>query len=225
MERRVLFLATSLAAIESTVQSLRASGFAVTAMTHQDFEIAQLAVTDPDVILLDIAKAAGAAPELCRQIRAASNAGIIVIAGRCRADDRISGLEAGADDYMCRPFDANELVARLHSLMRRRHAVDATALVHVGELVIDPSTGEVSCGSRMTNLTHRELELLLVLAERPGHPVAREFIQRRIWRTPWARHSDPVKVYVAYLRKKLLALGLGDLIQTLRGFGYELRLP
>ena len=174
-----------------------------------------------DLMVLDLMLPDMDGIEVCRRLRATSDVGIIILTARHLVGDRVQGLEAGADDYISKTFAFEELLARIRSVLRRRGGSEG--VVCVGDLRIDVERRQVWRGSRQVEVTTREFELLRLLAQHVGKPVRRETILQRVWGYEFAGETDPVKVYVNYLRRKLNAGGEPDLIHTVRGFGYALR--
>lgn len=185
---------------------------------------ALVAEWEPDLVILDLILPDGDGIELCRRIRSSSQVAILMLTARTLVDDRVRGLEAGADDYLPKPFAFEELLARIRSVLRRR-ALMAEEVVRVADLTIDLPRREVTRGDRMIEMTAREFELLALLAQNLGRPISRDQIFNRIWKADTAGDSDPVKVYISYLRQKLNSGDEPDLIHTLRGFGYVLKEP
>jgi DNA-binding response OmpR family regulator len=136
--------------------------------------------------------------------------------------DRVLGLEAGADDYLPKPFAFEELVARIRSVLRRKKTL-TEGVIKVGDLEVDTKSRQVRRGDRLVELTTREFELLKLLAENAGRPIRREVILQRVWGDEFEADTDPVKVYINALRRKLNLGGETDLIHALRGFGYVLK--
>ena len=178
--------------------------------------------TGPDLVVLDLMLPDVDGIEVCRQLRANGNVGIVILTARHMVGERVQGLEAGADDYLPKPFAFEELLARIRSVLRRRCA-SLEGVIRVGDLEVDVQRRQVRRGTRSVELTAREFDLLELLAENPGRPLRREVIRQRIWGDEFEGETDPVKVYINYLRGKLNAGGEPDLIKALRGFGYVLK--
>ena len=149
---------------------------------------------------------------------------ICVLSARDTVNDRIAGLEAGADDYLTKPFDLGELVARLHALLRRAHHSDpASDTMTVGSLTIDTSRRLVFAAGERVELTKREFDLLAALAENAGVVLSRQRLLELVWGYDFDVDTNVADVFVSYLRRKLERDGLPRVIHTVRGIGYVLR--
>jgi two-component system response regulator MprA len=175
----------------------------------------------PDLVLLDLMIPKVDGVEVCRRIRSAGDTPIIILTARDSVTDKISGLDAGADDYVTKPFDFDELLARVRAALRRHEPADE--VIRVGDLTIRPASREVARGDRQIELTSREFDLLLFLARNTGRVMDRNTILERVWGYSFDGESDTIKVYVRYLRRKLNANGETDLIHAVRGVGYMLK--
>ncbi len=161
--------------------------------------------------------------EVCRRLRAqGDHTPIIMLTARDEDIDKIIGLELGADDYLTKPFNPRELVARVKAILRRadRPAVGNAAPVHLADLTIDPARREVTCNSRPVDLRTQEFELLLTLAEQPGRVFTREQLLEKAWGFDYYGQTRTVDVHIAQLRKKLAASAAK--IETVTGVGYKL---
>jgi len=203
-------------------QGLQQTGFEVevAAIGQRGLELAQSST--PDLVILDLMLPDIDGIDVCREIRATGDVAIIILTARGVVGERIRGLEAGADDYLPKPFAFDELLARIRAVLRRR-SPSGKGLLQVGDLEVNLEKREVKRGDRRVELTAREFDLLKLLAEQAGKPLSREHIIRRVWGYEFEGETDPVKVYVNFLRRKLNAGGEADLIHTVRGFGYALR--
>lgn len=177
----------------------------------------------PDLVILDLMLPDMDGVEVCQRLRAADDVPIIMLTARDATSDKVLGLEAGADDYMTKPFEFDELVARVNAAMRRRKSTGGKKEIIVGDLHVRPAAREVTRGERTINLTNREFELLLYLARHAGEVVTKETLFERVWGYDFDVESDAIKVYVSYLRKKLNSEGEPDLIHAVRGVGYVLK--
>jgi two-component system response regulator MprA len=186
---------------------------------HKGLKLAQ--ANNPDMVILDLMLPDADGIDICRELRAGGNVGIIILTARSVVGERIRGLEAGADDYLPKPFAFEELLARIKAVMRRR-SPESKEIIHAGDIVIDTEKRQVFRNNRNIELTTREFDLLKLLAEHKGRPLSREFIIQRIWGYEFEGETDPVKVYIKFLRRKLNAAGEKDLIHSIRGFGYSL---
>ena len=175
----------------------------------------------PDLVLLDLMIPKIDGVEVCRRLRAGSDVPIIILTARDSVTDKISGLDAGADDYVTKPFAFDELLARVRAALRRREPGDE--VVTVGDLTVRPASHEVTRGPRQVELTAREFDLLLLLARNAGKVLDRNTILESIWGYSFDGESDTVKVYIRYIRRKLNAEGEPDLIHAIRGVGYMLK--
>jgi len=179
----------------------------------------------PDVVILDLMLPDMDGVEVCKRLRAADEVPIIMLTARDATSDKVQGLEAGADDYITKPFEFDELFARIKAALRRRDAGKAGGheTITVGDLTVRPLSREVARGARSITLTAREFELLEFLARHAGEVVRKETLFERVWGYNFDVESDAIKVYVSYLRKKLNANGERDLIHAVRGVGYVLK--
>ncbi|MCB0879794.1 MAG: response regulator transcription factor [Thermoleophilia bacterium] len=171
--------------------------------------------------------------EACRRIRSAElDVAVLVLTALGTVRDRVDGLDAGADDYVVKPFDIDELLARVRAVGRRRApasggsasaAADATDAIRVADLVVDPGAWIARRGDRDLALTRTEFRLLAALAERAGRVVPRDLLMEEVWGYDFGTGSSNLDVYVSYLRRKLEAGGEARLVHTARGVGYVLR--
>ena len=175
----------------------------------------------PDLVLVDLMLPRIDGVEVCRRLRAGGDVPIIILTARDSVSDKIDGLDAGADDYVTKPFAFDELLARVRAALRRREPVEE--LIQVGDLSIEPASREVKRAGREIKLTVREFDLLLFLARNVGKVMEHSTIFERVWGYSFDVESDAIKVYVRYLRTKLNAEGESDLIHAVRGVGYMLK--
>ncbi len=186
---------------------------------RQGLELAQ--ESNPDMVILDLMLPDSDGIDICRELRKSGDTGIIILTARSVVGERIRGLEAGADDYLPKPFAFEELLARIKAVMRRR-SPEIEGIIRIGDLVIDTAKRQAFRKERAIELTTREFDLLKLLAENKGRPLSREFIIQRIWGYEFEGETDPVKVYIKFLRRKLNSTDEEDLIHSIRGFGYSI---
>ena len=195
---------------------LREEGYAVVAAATAADGLRALRERSPAVVVLDVGLPDQDGFALLARIRAESDVPVVMLTARGDVDDRIRGLELGADDYIAKPFHFAELVARVRALLRRREP--RPDVLRVADVSLDSRTREVKRGGRPVQLTTREYELLELFLRHPGEVLSKQAILERLW--GYAFDANLVEVYVGYLRRKL---GEPPLIETLRGAGYLLR--
>lgn len=207
---------------------LREQGFKVRSARDGESGLTSALDNQPDLLILDVGLPKRNGFEVIAELRRKGvSAPTLMLTARARVADRVTGLEAGADDYLVKPFDADELVARVRALLRRSATHGRVPRLCVGDLVLDPVTREVHRGRRQIILTHREFALLEYLMKHARTPVTRAEIADQVWRqTPVdVEETNIVDVYVAYLRRKLDTDDDEPLLHTVRGVGYVLRPP
>jgi two-component system, OmpR family, response regulator MprA len=178
----------------------------------------------PDAIVLDVMMPRKDGLEVCRELRARGDrTPILILTARHKVADRVSGLDAGADDYLVKPFALEELLARLRALLRRTSDSADTSPLEVADLRLDPATREVYRGDTSIELTKTEFQLLELLMINAGIVLTRGSIYERIWDYDFGPTSNALEVYVGYLRRKTEVNGAPRLIHTVRGVGYVLR--
>ncbi|MCB0874057.1 MAG: response regulator transcription factor [Thermoleophilia bacterium] len=211
----------------SLERTLRANGYTVTAFAAGAPALAAVLATPPDVVVLDVNLPDLDGFEVCRQLRRRGDrTPVLMLTARDAVEDRVSGLDAGADDYLVKPFALTELLARLRALGRR-----STSLVEEAEapdleyadLSLDSSSYTATRGARTFTLTRTEFLLLELFMRNPERVLSRETILDRVWGMDARTSTNGVEVYVGYLRRKMEAAGEARLLQTVRGFGYRLQ--
>ena len=179
----------------------------------------------PDAIVLDLQLPDIDGLEVCRRIRRAGDATpILMLTARDAVNDRVEGLDVGADDYLVKPFDLAELLARLRALLRRRHVTDGDdTVLRFEDLTLTPGTREVRRGDRVIELTKIEFDLLELFLQHPRQVLTRDQILDLVWGYTFDSGTNSLAVYIGYLRRKLEESSEPRLIQTVRGVGYALR--
>ncbi len=187
-------------------------------------EAIDLALTnDYDVILLDVLLPRKNGLAVCRELRAAHVlAPVLMLTARDSIEDRVAGLNTGADDYLTKPFAFDELLARVNALARRR-SLDRAPLLRVADLTLDPTTREVRRGEELIDLTNKEYALLAALMRRPGRVLTRTQIADQVWDMTVSNDSNVIDAYIRLLRKKVDAGRTRALIHTVRGVGYTMK--
>jgi len=176
----------------------------------------------PDLVILDWMLPGLDGLEVCRRLRAASNVPILMLTAKESVSDRVAGLDAGADDYLVKPFAFDELLARIRALLRRA-GPPAAEVLHFADLLLDTGTRQARRGKRVIDLTAKEYELLELFMRHPRQVLTREVIYDRVWGYDFGGESNVIEVYIRYLRRKMEAAGEPRLIHTVRGVGYVLR--
>ncbi len=213
---------------DSLRRSLEFNGYTVELAADGAEALAKVPRIDPAVIVMDVMMPRLDGLEATRALRSAGNdVPILVLTARDAVSDRVDGLDAGADDYLTKPFALDELLARVRALLRRatRQAeleADEAPLTFA-DLTLDPVTREVSRGERAISLTRTEFALLELFMQRPKRVLERSFILEEVWGFDFPTTANSLEVYVGYVRRKLEAEGEERLLHTVRGVGYVLR--
>jgi two-component system response regulator MprA len=206
----------------SLERALRLEGYDVTLAEDGADALRQLATSVPDAVVLDVLMPNVDGIEVCRRLRAAEDATpVLMLTARDSVTDRVAGLDAGADDYLVKPFALEELFARLRALLRRSPTGGST--LRFGDLSLDTGTRDVLRGERRIDLTRTEFLLLELFLRNPRQVLTRSLIFERVWGYDFGPASNSLEVYVGYLRRKLEDGGEPRLIHTVRGVGYALR--
>ena len=214
---------------ESLARALRLEGYAVRAVADGARALDELRERPADIVVLDVSMPVLDGLTACRVLRAeGDDVPILMLTARTASRDRVAGLDAGADDYVAKPFDLDELLARLRALLRRRPVplaatAEATIELSLGDLVIDPAGRRVTRDGAPIILSKTEFDLLELFVRNAGIVLEPSTIYERIWDYDFGPHSNNLAVYVGYLRRKTEADGGGRLIHTVRGVGYVAR--
>jgi two-component system response regulator MprA len=223
---RVLVVDDEPAVRQALDRALRFEGYQTEMADDGTAALAVHAERPADLVVLDVSMPRLDGLEVCRRLRAAGDrTPILLLTARAAVDERVAGLDAGADDYVVKPFSLEELLARIRALMRRGLPPDDHEVMRFGDLSLDPGTRDVFRGSRRIELTRTEFLLLELFMRNPRQVLAREVIFDRVWGYDFGANSNSLEVYVGYLRRKTEAGGEPRLIHTVRGVGYVMRLP
>ena len=208
-------------------RALTLGGYEVEVAEDGRQALARLATATPDAVVLDVGMPEVDGLEVCRRLRGAGDrTPVLMLTARDAVSDRIDGLDAGADDYLIKPFDLGELKARIRALLRRANGGGDPAALTFAELRLDPDRHGVAVGETgFAELTRTEYQLLELLMMNPRTVLTHSVIYERVWGYDFGPASNALRVYVGYLRRKLQQAGARDLIHTVRGVGYSLREP
>jgi two-component system response regulator MprA len=221
--QRILVVDDEPAVRSSLDRALRLAGYEVALAEDGASALDVLTRAPHDAVVLDVAMPGVDGLEVCRRMRTAGDStAVLMLTARDAIDDRVAGLDAGADDYLVKPFALRELQARLRALLRRTEPGEADVL-SLDDLVMEVGAHLVRRGSREIDLTRTEFALLRLLLEHPGQVLTRSTIFERVWGYDFGATSNTLGVYVGYLRRKLEAGGEPRLLHTVRGLGYVLR--
>jgi two-component system, OmpR family, response regulator PrrA len=212
---------------EALERELRCEGFAVATAGGGREALDMVARHPPAAIVMDVAMPDLNGRVVCARLRAdGARTPILILSAMDEVEDRVAGLQAGADDYLVKPFAVAELVARLHALLRRAGveppAAERSSRLVVGDLALDPARRLARRGDRELELTRREFDLLEVLARNAGIVLSRSQLLELVWGYDWPADGNVVDVFVSYLRRKLEAAGEPRILRTVRGVGFTL---
>ena len=222
---KVLVVDDDAAVRNSLDRALRLNGYEVDLAVDGVDALNQVNIEPPDAMVLDVLMPNMDGLEVCRRLRSfGDQTPILMLTAQDGVTERVAGLDAGADDYLPKPFALDELLARLRALLRRAAGEAETGdKLQFDDLVMDLTTFEVHRGDRQIELTRTEFSLLELFMRNPRQVLTRDIINERVWGYDFPTSSNSLEVYVGYLRRKLEADGEPRLIQTMRGFGYALR--
>jgi two-component system, OmpR family, response regulator MprA len=219
---RVLLVDDDPGVLLSVRRALEFEGYDVTTASDGEEALGAVGHDDPDALVLDVTMPRADGLQVCRRLRADGNAvPILVLTARHAVSDRVAGLDAGADDYLVKPFALEELLARLRALLRRRPAEDREVL-HLADLVMDIGAHTCTRGDDVVELTRTEWTLLELLVRNAGHVLTREVISDRVWGYDFGTAAS-LDVYIGYIRRKTEAGGKPRLVHTVRGVGFVAR--
>jgi len=223
---RVLVVDDDRAVREALRRALTLGGYEVQAAEDGERALEAVVQSVPDAVVLDVGLPGVDGLEVCRRVRRLGNrVPILILTARDAVADRIDGLDAGADDYMVKPFDVGELKARLRALLRRSNPETDAEAPSFAEVRLDPTRHGAQVGENLVELTRTEYQLLELMLLNPRRVLPHSLIYDRVWGYDFGPASNALRVYVGYLRRKLEAAGARELIHTVRGVGYVLREP
>ncbi len=226
---RVLLVDDDRAVREALERALHLEGYDVDTVSAGIPALERQKQQPADAVVLDLRLPDVDGLDVCRQLRRAGDrTPILMLTARDAVHERVEGLDAGADDYVVKPFALDELLARLRALLRRIDDdtdVDEHEVLSYGHLSLDAGTREVHCGERLLELTRTEFALLELFLENPRQVLPRAVIFERVWGYDFGPASNSLEVYIGYLRRKTEAEGEPRLLHTVRGIGYALREP
>ena len=221
---RILVVDDEPAVRESLRRALQLEGYDVDLAGDGEEALERLHANSVDAVVLDVSMPRRDGLETCRQLRSEGNSiPVLMLTARDEVSDRVAGLDAGADDYVVKPFALEELLARLRALLRRVAPADEADPLRFADLELDPATREVRRGGDPIELTRTEFSLLELFLRNPRQVLTRSIIFERVWGYDFGFGSNSLDVYIGYLRRKTEQGGKPRLIQTVRGVGYALR--
>jgi len=225
MAKRILVIDDEPKIVDFIRRGLTYEGYAVDVAYDGQSGLDKAGREPPDLVMLDVMMPGLDGLEVCRQLRASPNGDvpILMLTAKDAVPDRVAGLDAGADDYLVKPFAFNELLARIRALLRRRQVAEGDQVLSFADLTLNCTTHEVARGGRPISLTAKEFDLLELFMRHPRQVLTRDIIYERVWGYDFGGESNIVEVYIRYLRAKLEADGAPRLLQTVRGVGYALR--
>ena len=223
MKERILVVEDDRRIRDMVRRGLIFEGYEVHSAENGEEALRNARETLPDAVILDLMLPGIDGLEVCRRLRAVSNVPILMLTARDAVADRVTGLDAGADDYMVKPFAFDELLARLRALFRRNRQEAQSDVLRFVDLTLNARTRQCFRGQTEVQLTAREFDLLELFMRHPNQVLTREVIYEHIWNYDFGGESNIIEVYIRYLRSKLEAGNGSRLIQTVRGVGYALR--
>jgi two-component system response regulator MprA len=223
MKERILVIDDDEAITTALRRALAFEGYSVDVAFDGEEGLRKVRDAAPDLIILDILMPGIDGFEVCRRLRAGDDTPILMLTARDDVADRVRGLDAGADDYLVKPFAPDELLARVRALLRRREPRERGTVLRFADLSVDLRTRQVFRGEREIQLSAKEFDLLSYFARHPRQVLTRDQLLDAVWGYHFEGESNVVDVYVGYLRQKLEAANEPRLIHTVRGVGFALR--
>ena len=223
--QHTIVLAEDDPSVRAAVQRvLELEGYSVVAVNDGRAALDIIIAKPPHAAVLDVMMPFADGLTVCRELRHRGNrTPILLLTARHEVGDRVAGLDAGADDYLVKPFAVDELLARVRALLRRNDPTASAAILTLDNLVLDVNRREVRRGDRVVELTKTEFDLLHILLEQQGIVLTREYLYEHIWGMNFETNSKSLDVYIGYLRRKIELDGESKLLHTVRGVGYVVR--
>ena len=223
---RVLVAEDDSAVRSAVTKVLELEGHEVTPVNDGNAALEEILTKPPHAVVMDVMMPFLDGLSVCRELRRRGNkTPILLLTARHEIGDRVAGLDAGADDYLVKPFAVDELLARVRALLRRHTSAVATSVLNVGDLTLDADRREVTRGSRSIDLTKTEFDLLHLLMEQQEIVLSRDYLYEHIWGFNFETNSKSLDVYIGYLRRKIEVGDESKLLHTVRGVGYVVRKP
>ncbi|MFA5774221.1 MAG: response regulator transcription factor [Ilumatobacteraceae bacterium] len=203
---------------------LELEGYTVVGVNDGRAALDTISQREPDAVVMDVMMPFADGITVCKELRHLGvRTPILLLTARHEIGDRVAGLDAGADDYLVKPFAVDELLARVRALLRRHESATSGSPLSVADLSLDPAKHQVMRGSRLIDLTKTEFDLLQILMEQSGIVLTRDYLYEQIWGFNFETNSKSLDVYIGYLRRKLEDNGEPRLLFTVRGVGYVVR--
>lgn len=223
---RVLIAEDDSAVRSAVTKVLELEGHEVTPVSDGNAALEEILTKPPHAVVMDVMMPFLDGLSVCRELRRRGNkTPILLLTARHEIGDRVAGLDAGADDYLVKPFAVDELLARVRALLRRHTSAVATSVLNIGDLTLDADRREVTRGSRSIDLTKTEFDLLHLLMEQQEIVLSRDYLYEHIWGFNFETNSKSLDVYIGYLRRKIEVGDESKLLHTVRGVGYVVRKP
>ena len=223
--QHTIVLAEDDPSVRAAVQRvLELEGYSVVAVNDGRAALDTIIANPPHAAVLDVMMPFADGLTVCRELRHRGNrTPVLLLTARHEVGDRVAGLDAGADDYLVKPFAVDELLARVRALLRRNETTAGAAILTFDNLVLDVNRREVRRGDRVVELTKTEFDLLHILLEQQGIVLTREYLYEHIWGMNFETNSKSLDVYIGYLRRKIELDGESKLLHTVRGVGYVVK--
>jgi len=224
-DNRTIVIAEDDQSVRNALQKiLELEGFKVVAVKDGVAALETILMSEPSAAVIDVMMPFTDGLSVCRELRHRKNrTPILLLTARAEIGDRVAGLDAGADDYLVKPFSVDELLARVRALLRRNSSSESLGVLALADLTLDPISREVTRGDRQVELTKTEFDLLQLFLEQAGVVLSREYLYEHIWGFDFETNSKSLDVYIGYLRRKIESGDEMKLLHTVRGVGYVLK--